>query len=319
MKKIEKFEVDFEEYPDDRPYVEVEFCDKNFKWRKGIFLVDTGASENFLNRPMKKYIGESHFRPNRIITPVGIGGSAGKFSAVDFTFYLGDEFFFEEFYMKVDEMTEPSSDDRESCEDDYYLGILGVNFLLKYKLVLDFHRYSLHSPFFERNQINKRNCHYIMDMYSDEFESEKKCPYFHYNFEDDSGVKSYVRIGLDSGGSSPNLIESWCVGESRYQRIKGRKPFRIKGEAKTINVVPIMLDFNLCSFEKNFMHEKITFHEEFGMARALYGRNGGPDAGLVSAEFMFMNRWTLDFCHGIVYRLKRFPRLPASWYAPGDQ
>ena len=274
--------------------VQVDYIDKNVVEHNGLFIVDSGSTENVLSHEMAEIIApnnHSEEEPASILTSSGdtIHGEYAQFN-----FVLGGKQFNERFCITEKEIP-------EYVKGYHLLGIIGIPFLVKHNLVIDFSDYTLHTSTITPESLSISDCDYFVPM---------ELGFKHYGLPIVFwGKENEEILVLADTGSTHNVIASKTLTSYslEYQELKSVDTvFGLGGSTETKEA---MVHFDLLTLNDGDVG-RITRKDLFKVQDEYFYN---PDAGKNSSEalppieavlgvpFMAKENWVLDFCMGIIY------------------
>lgn len=283
------------------PFVQVNYMCKDTQERKGLFLLDSGSTENILSRDVVDDMGSLCPIVDGVKTIVSLAQEVTKAKQVKFSFALGDHQFHETFCVNnkplpidVKEMT--------------VLGILGNPFMQQHNLVIDYHDNTLHTSEVSRSNFSIADCAFFFPMVI--------------------GLKTYGApvvpveqngielVTLLDTGASDNVIANQALinNEFKYKRLKGKDVMEgLSGqvavdEAKVwFKVLSLDGDDNGVAALSRCEHFKVLPDYIYTPSKGVCDENGEqlpPIGVLLGFPFMAKEGWILDFGAKIIYKLK---------------
>lgn len=278
----------------DAPLVKVAFEGKDGKVYVGYMLVDTGSMDCILNNSILPLLSPEamHIDNNKEISSVQ--SKSLVCHAVDFTFKMGDGMFSEVFY----------TNDRIDLGEIFsgIVGIVGIGFLLKHKLVLDYSTESLRTS--DNKVAAPSDCEFFFPI---EFGLK------HYSLPV-VGIAcndtEYVMI-VDSGANN-TLLTQCMANELGGTVCDGGESTMTDFTNKTVATMKQNVDLSLISLggadnDIKLYSSKDTVLVINDREHILDGYTDTdgievpPVSGLLSSDFMHTHKWVLDFGVGAMY------------------
>lgn len=294
--RVEMFRVE----GDIAPFVMVDYVDKYAQEHSGLMLLDSGCNSNVFYREMTDKIGDlckMQDENTQIRTSTNIIITA---EIIHFSFALGGTQFHEQFSL----LDEPC---HENCVGmPPIIGILGLSFMMKHHLVIDYSDFSFHT-----SNVNHRNL------------STSECDFF---FPMGIGMKYYdlpvmafvqgewELVALVDTGAECNVICSSVLSDKGIKSHILDETDIIYGMAGSLEVRKAEIEFGLLTL-KGEDTEEIKRKDDFKIipyvvknpVEGIYDDGDDkPDSieALIGSPFMAKEGWTLDFGQMIIYKLK---------------
>lgn len=279
------------------PFIEVDYVDKYAQEHRGIMLLDSGSSDNFLSSDMSDSIGELcrlQDITDNIQTATGEVVTANN---VHFSFVVGGCQFFETFCINDNQLT--------WLKGIKIIGILGNAFLQKHNLVIDYSNYTLHTSHVSPANLSIADCDFFFPM--------------------EIGLKNYgvpvlcMKQGnheiavLADTGSDNNMISETAINDGFTCQFLGTMD-TISGLVGQMTAKDAIIDFDLLRLKAN--GDKESHHKEkikvipINIIEAKDGQCDEegkplePVQAVIGAPFMAKEGWVLDFGAKIIYKLK---------------
>lgn len=281
----------------DYPMIMATFVSKSGKMVGGAFMIDTASRHNIMNETIMGILPDDCllYDGTMKLTSFSGDGVQGKEAHLDFC--IGEKQFKERFYA-----AQGLSFDSVFGEH-VVLGILGVEFLVKHGLALDFENRTLHSS----SIINKNI----------------ELPDYTFFFPQEYGFSKY---GLPVVGMVKNDKEYVCLVDSgsnlntttNYVLNDGGITSKHTGMRSSLTSVAgtkitdlMTVNFDLLSIGDKIGEVKTNnYSTEFQVINnSKYIIEGTKDippvSAIIGAEFLLENKWVIDFSSGAVYSAKK--------------
>jgi len=281
------------------PYVLVDYMDKNANEHIGLMLMDSGCMGNVLSSDMADCIGEL-CKLEDDIELYTLDGRVLNAKRVRFSFVLGGIQFHETF--SFPEKTTPY------CIGGVpVVGILGVEFMQKYRLSIDYSDFSLHSSDVNPDNLSISDCDFFFPMEPGLIHYRVPVISFH------QGGKEIVVLA-DSGADHNIITKKTVIANNFYM---SRMPLKdcIEGLGGSVDAEETIMKFNMLSLTDDDVR-KITRHGSFfllphyvltpcdDLCEKKDGQFPPPIEALVGAPFMAKQGWVLDFGAKIIFSRK---------------
>lgn len=272
------------------PFVEGSFRAKNGKMLNGLFLVDTGSDNSIFNYKAKHLLGEDIISTQKQnVTAMYNEGEYCPIANIDIM--VGDQVSNECFIISQ------NLDFEKKFSGALIIGVLGIQYLVKHKLILDLET----------------------EVLSDKGFNPDKDEAYSFFFPMEYGIKTYniPIVGMLNNDKEYLLVaDTGCdlsvmaatalkEGMLNYEITKERGI--VEGIAGVKETQYADAKFELLSLgdEKGKTklvpyNEIVQFVEENFIATHPDGETP-PLSGLLSNEFMIRNKWILDFKYGVIY------------------
>lgn len=294
--RVELFRVE----GDIAPFVMVDYMDKYAQEHSGLMLLDSGCNDNMLYREMADKISDlckMQDEDTQIRTSTNIVITAKN---IHFSFALGGAQFQEQFCL-LDETN------HENCvEMPPIIGILGLRFMMKHHLVIDYSDFSFHASNVSHNNLSTSDCDFFFPM---------GIGMKYYNLPVLALVQDdWELVALVDTGAECNVISSSVLSEDgiKCQFLEGIDT--IYGMAGFLEVQTAELDFGLLNVKETETEEikrkdcfKIIPHVVKDPIEGVCGDyDDQPDSieAVIGSSFMAKEGWSLDFGTMIIYKLK---------------
>jgi hypothetical protein len=281
----------------DYPMIMATFVSKSGKMVGGAFMIDTASRHNIMNETIKGILPDNCLLYDGTMKLTSFSGDGVQGKEVHLDFCIGEQQFKERFYA-----AQGLSFDSVFGEH-VVLGILGVEFLVKHGLALDFENRTLHSS----SMINKRI----------------ELPDYTFFFPQEYGFSKY---GLPVVGMVKNDKEYVCLVDSgsnlntttNYVLNDGGITSKHTGMRSSLTSVAgtkitdlMTVNFDLLSIGDKIGEVKTNnYSTEFQVINnSKYIIEGTKDippvSAIIGAEFLLENKWVIDFSSGAVYSAKK--------------
>ena len=255
------------------PMIMASFVSKSGRTVGGAFIVDTASRHNVMNEAILGILQDNCLRYDGKMTLTSFSGEGIQGKEVHLDFCVGDCLFSERFYA-----AQGLSFDSVFGEH-VVLGILGIEFLVKYGLALDFEKRSLHS--------------------SSMIEEKMELSEYSFVFPQEYGFSKY---GLPVVGMVKKGKEYICLVDSG-SNLKSS----LTSVAGTKMTDLMNVDFDLLSIGNKIGEIKIKkYSTDFQVIDnskfILEGEsNIPPISAIIGAGFLLEQKWVVDFASGLVY------------------
>lgn len=279
----------------DFPLVMATFVSNSGVMVGGAFMVDTASRHNILNQSVLPVLKEECLDYTGEMTLTSFSGQGIKGKELHLDFCLGKSNFHEQFYA-----AEGLSFD-SVFSDHVILGILGVEFLAKYGLVLDFRNASLYSSYARQNDIAFKESLYIFPL---EYGFSKYGMPIVGLLKD---KKEYLFL-IDSGSNLNTTTLHVLQDASLDWKYTGKKS-SITSVAGTHVTSAANVKFNLMGIgTDNIKMKLLSCNEEFHVidnCRFILDGNDHipPISGILGTEFLKNQKWVIDFDAGMAFSL----------------
>ena len=278
------------------PMVMASFVSKSGQTVGGAFMVDTASRHNVLNEAILGILQDHCLRYDGKMTLTSFSGEGIQGKEVHLDFCVDGCQFAERFYaahgLSFDSV----------FGEHVVLGILGIEFLVKYGLALDFENRSLHS--------------------SSLVEEKMELSDYSFVFPQEYGFSKY---GLPVVGMVKNGKEYVCLVDSgsnlntttKYVLGDGKKTNRHTGMKSSLTSVSgtkmtdlMNVNFDLLSIGEKIGEIKVkNYSAEFQvMDNSKYILEGAgnilPVSAIIGAGFLLEHKWVVDFASAVVYSAK---------------
>ena len=275
------------------PMIMASFVSKSGRTVGGAFIVDTASRHNVMNEAILGILQDNYLRYDGKMTLTSFSGEGIQGKEVHLDFCVGDCMFSERFYA-----AQGLSFDSVFGEH-VVLGILGIEFLVKYGLALDFENRSLHSSSIIEEKLE-------LSEYSFVFPQE-------YGFSKYGlPVVGMVKNGkeyvcLVDSGSNLNTTTKYVLGNGDITNRHTGLKSSLTSVAGTKMTDLMNVDFDLLSIGNKIGEIKIKkYSTDFQVIDnskfILEGEsNIPPISAIIGAGFLLEQKWVVDFASGLVY------------------
>lgn len=275
------------------PMIMASFVSKSGRTVGGAFIVDTASRHNVMNEAILGILQDNCLRYDGKMTLTSFSGEGIQGKEVHLDFCVGDCLFSERFYA-----AQGLSFDSVFGEH-VVLGILGIEFLVKYGLALDFQKRSLHSS----SMIEKK-----MELSEYSFVFPQEYGFSKYGLPVVGMVKNGKEyICLVDSGSNLNITTKYVLGNGDITNRHTGLKSSLTSVAGTKMTDLMILDFDLLSIGNKIGEIKIKkYSTDFQVIDnskyILEGEsNIPPISAIIGAGFLLEQKWVVDFAYGLVY------------------
>lgn len=275
------------------PMIMASFVSKSGRTVGGAFIVDTASRHNVMNEAILGILQDNCLRYDGKMTLTSFSGEGIQGKEVHLDFCVGDCLFSERFYA-----AQGLSFDSVFGEH-VVLGILGIEFLVKYGLALDFEKRSLHSS----SMIEKK-----MELSEYSFVFPQEYGFSKYGLPVVGMVKKGKEyICLVDSGSNLNITTKYVLGNGDITNRHTGLKSSLTSVAGTKMTDLMILDFDLLSIGNKIGEIKIKkYSTDFQVIDnskfILEGEsNIPPISAIIGAGFLLEQKWVVDFAYGLVY------------------
>lgn len=282
-------------------FVPTEITDKDGNPVKGCFLLDTGSNGDCLFATAKEFLSPSDKNPEKPETLRNLGDDLVSDKHYSFSFNIGSRSFKETFVF-IEQFS-------------FYnvgglpvFGLLGIGFMKKQRLSLDFNHYVL----FETQEVDYEEID--ADEFSYIFSIDQGLSTFGLPTIYMQGDEGYHVLLLDSGSDNniltENLVNTGNVpcrltdGLDLVNGLNGSEPMSVAN-----------VDFSLIGltngdegkFIKHSAVVRLTKREylaKINTGNKEYDEQIKPIIGLIGCPFISKQGWTIDFVNDLVYKKK---------------
>ena len=275
------------------PMVMASFVSKSGRTVGGAFMVDTASRHNVMNEAILGILQDNCLRYDGKMTLTSFSGEGIQGKEVHLDFCVGDCQFSERFYA-----AQGLSFDSVFGEH-VVLGILGIEFLVKYGLALDFENRSLHSS----SIIEEK-----MELSEYSFVFPQEYGFSKYGLPVVGMVKNRKEyVCLVDSGSNLNTTTKYVLGNGDITNRHTGLKSSLTSVAGTKMTDLMNVDFDLLSIGNKIGEIKIKkYSTDFQVIDnskfILEGEsNIPPISAIIGAGFLLEQKWVVDFASGLVY------------------
>ena len=275
------------------PMVMASFVSKSGRTVGGAFMVDTASRHNVMNEAILGILQDNCLRYDGKMTLTSFSGEGIQGKEVHLDFCVGDCLFSELFYA-----AQGLSFDSVFGEH-VVLGILGIEFLVKYGLALDFEKRSLHSS----SMIEEK-----MELSEYSFVFPQEYGFSKYGLPVIGMVKNGKEyVCLVDSGSNLNTTTKYVLGNGDITNRHTGLKSSLTSVAGTKMTDLMNVDFDLLSIGNKIGEIKIKkYSTDFQVIDnskfILEGEsNIPPISAIIGAGFLLEQKWVVDFASGLVY------------------
>lgn len=299
--RVELFRVE----GDIAPFVMVDYVDKDAQEHSGLMLLDSGCNNNVFYSEMADKIGDlckMQDEYTQIRTSTNVVISAEN---INLSFALDGTLFHERFCL----LDEPGHEN--SVEMPPIIGILGLRFMMKHRLVIDYSDFSFHTSDVSHSNFSTYQCDFFFPM-------GIGMKYY------DLPVLAFVQgdwelVALVDTGAECNAISSSVLFDKgiKSQMLEGTDT--IYGMAGCLEVKEAEIEFGLLTLKDDYTEEikrkddfKIIPHVVNNPIEGICDDSGNhPDSieVVIGSPFMAEEEWALDFGEMIIYKRKQTTSL----------
>lgn len=278
------------------PMVMATFVCKSGRTVGGAFMVDTASRHNVMNEAILGILQDNCLQYDGKMTLTSFSGEGVPGKEVHLDFCVGGCLFSERFY------TAHGFSFDLVFSEHVVLGILGIEFLVKYGLALDFEQRSLHSSSIIEEKMELSNYSFV---FPQEYGFSK------YGLPVVGMVekgKEYVCL-VDSG-SNLNTTTKYVLGDGGITKCHTGMRSSLTSVAGTKMTDVINVNFNLLSIGEKIGDVQVkNYSAEFQVIdNSKYILDGEssipPVSALIGAGFLLEHKWVVDFASSVIYSAK---------------
>ena len=273
------------------PFVEGAFKAKNGQMLKGYFLVDSGSMANMLSKELEQLVGDEAYTGEK--QGIGAVDRKGEVCPV-----VNIEIEMDGMQSKERFCISYNIDFVKTFGDHSIFGIIGIDYLLKHKLVLDFENQCLRSVSDENIELTDLSFLCPMKVGIEAFGSP---------------VVAFVKDGEeyfcvpDSGTDNSLIADGAFKGVISHEMLDARGS--VSGISGTNETGYAKASFSLISVDDTGKMGRMVEREEVFMVLPEHEyifqeENRLPVSALLSTPFMLRNKWILDFGQLGIYSRK---------------
>ena len=281
------------------PFVEIAYVDKYAQDHTGLMLLDSGSTVNILSNEIADNIGELCKIDDMATAISSIAHGIMNTDNVRFSFALGGKLFNDTFCIS----TKPLPIHVKGMA---IIGILGIQFLQRHRLVIDYDEFTLHTSDVSPNNLSVSDCDFFFPM--------------------EIGLKFYgvpvlsvkqngkELVTLVDTGATGNMMAEQALVDNKFKcyRFKGNDV--MIGVTGEVDVEEAYVRFNMVSLDCDDVCEIshcdyfwLLPYNVFTPKEGVCDTNGEqlpPIEVLIGSPFMAKEGWVLDFGACIIYKLK---------------
>lgn len=286
------------------PFVEVDYVDKYAHEYTGLMLVDSGSTANILSPEMADSICMLCKLEDKVSPISSIAHISMDFNNVRFSFALGGKLFHETFCVSQQPLP-------IQIKGMNVIGILGVQFLEQYRLVIDYDDYSIHTSEVSPNSLAISDCDFFFPM--------------------EIGLNTYglpvlsVKqngkdlVTLVDTGATCNMIAEQTLVDNEFKCLRLNEKDVMMGLTGEVDVEEALVSFNMvsltdddvCEITRKYLFMVLPYYictmNESDSENS--EENLPPIEVLLGSPFMANEGWILDFGAKIIYKLKEEDNL----------
>jgi hypothetical protein len=281
----------------DYPMIMATFVSKSGKMVGGAFMIDTASRHNIMNETIMGILPDNCLLYDGPMKLTSFSGDGVQGKEVHLDFCIGEQQFKERFYA-----AQGLSFDSVFGEH-VVLGILGVEFLVKHGLALDFENRTLHSS----SIINKN-----IELPDYTFFFPQEYGFSKYELPVVGMVKNDKEyVCLVDSGSNLNTTTNYVLNDGGITSKHTGMRSSLTSVAGTKITDLMTVNFDLLSIGDKIGEVKTNnYSTEFQVINnSKYIIEGTKDippvSAIIGAEFLLENKWVIDFSSGAVYSAKK--------------
>ena len=278
------------------PMVMASFVCKSGRTVGGAFMVDTASRHNVMNEAILGILQDNCLQYDGKMTLTSFSGEGVPGKEVHLDFCIGGCQFSERFYaahgLSFDSV----------FDEHVVLGILGIEFLVKYGLALDFEHRSLHSSSIIGDKMELSDYSFV---FPQEYGFSK------YGLPVVGMVKKGKEyVCLVDSGSNLNTTTKYVLGDGGITNSHTGMRSSLTSVAGTKLTDLMNVSFDLLSIGEKIGEIQVkNYSAEFQvMDTSKYILEGAssipPVSAIIGAGFLLEHKWVVDFGSGIVYSAK---------------
>lgn len=279
------------------PFVKGEFKGDNGIWYKGYFLVDSCSVDCILNKKVLE-VAAGALTDGECKKISALGDEAISCKPAHLNFSVGGKEFEETFYLGE------TVDFESTVECDFIVGILGLKFLLRNRLAIDFERMTLHTSTAAEDNVSPETCRYLFPLgYGFKIYQTPAVGVL--------GKDEKEFVFLADTGSNMNSITRRVLEDSGFAHEGDGEKGQVIAFSGTFDVQFEDVDFTLATMIKSdgeigLLQHKRKFQIFEGQDYILSSddEENPQVGGILGAEFMHQQGWILDFAASLIYARK---------------
>ncbi|MCQ2238503.1 MAG: hypothetical protein MJZ73_04655 [Bacteroidaceae bacterium] len=279
------------------PFVEGAFQGDNGLWYKGYFLVDSCSVDCILSKKVLE-VAAGSLTGGKCKKIAALGDEVIFCKPAHLNFAVGDTKFEETFYLGE------TIDFESTMEFSCVIGILGLKFLLRNGLAIDFERMTLHTSTVKEDNVNTETCRYL-------FPLDYGFQMFQTPMVGVLGKDEQEFVFLADTGANMNTITRRALEVGGFEHAGDGEKGHVVAFTGTFDVQFEDVKFKLASIGKS--EEEINFQEHEKQFQVFDGQDyllPSDDeekplvGGILGSGFMFQEGWILDFSSNVIYARK---------------
>lgn len=276
------------------PLLEAAFVGKNGQGYMGVMMIDTGSAHCLLNRNVLDYI-DTICDDDRKMRINSLGNQNADYSHIDLSFVIGKQMFIHEFWVN-------NEVNIQYLPEVNIIGIIGVDFLVKHSLVVDFDSMLVHTVC-NNISLKASSCKFLFPMKGgiNMFGIPVVC--MAKDEEND------FALGVDTGANN-TIVTRHLIDEGHFKVDSSDKIFCVNTLYNVTKLSHATITMDLKSLDGNTDKPKICSYTDDILITDEYDYiapapedkdNAFPLSGLLSSEFMSKHKWILDFSNFVIY------------------
>ncbi len=275
------------------PFVEGCFTNKNGEEMEGFFLLDTGSTQNVLNKEVVRFLDESWI-DDKTTKASGMDNQSEECKHANITIGLGEYKGIEGFSISE------NLDFKQAFGPNRIIGILGVDFMIKNKMVLDYETETFYTTAENMPELREK-------AFSFSFEfglSTWGLPLMVFaKGDDDEAFFSVIDSGANDNHLGKRAYEFGTISSEYCKKERGIM-YGIAGPMES-SIANVKLSF-LCDSDENDlkrleMTDKFFVYNDLEYIASTEDENAPLVSGLLGTPFMHKRKWIVDFSHAVVY------------------
>lgn len=282
------------------PLVQVFFLDKDAQEHTGLLLLDSGSNENILCGDMGRYVGDNSKIEGKTGKVYTVSGDYQSIEYVNFSFAFGGSQFHEEFGINAVNLP-------KLVGDLQIIGILGIDFMQRHQLVIDYSDFTVHTSDITPENLNINDCDFFTPMTIGLKYYNMPLLSMHQNGKE-------IMVLADTGASN-NMLASQTIADNSFECHYLDSTDIITGLAGNIETKEAIVNFNLLTLIGDEIG-KLAYHDLFKVTpNYIYtpmddccdeeGEPLPPIEAIICSPFMAKEGWILDFGAEIMFKRKR--------------
>lgn len=278
------------------PFVEGAFQGDNGLWYKGYFLVDSCSVDCILNKKVLK-VAAGALTDGECKMISALGDDVVSCKPAHLNFSVGEAKFEETFYLGE------TIDFESTMEFSCVIGILGLKFLLRNELAIDFEHLTLRASTIKEDNVSVESCRFLFPM-------TNSIRMFRVPMVGIVGKDDNVYAFLADTGANVNTITRCVLEEGGFDHKSREKSGQVVAISGTFDVQFENVAFTLMSLgEKEGEPELQSYQRKFQVIEGqdyIFPEDDDKPlvGGMISAPFMCREGWVLDFSASVIYARK---------------